>query len=346
MSVRSNSFLACLLVGSGMLGGALSSWLLNAEWPADAAEGRQAADVITAREFRLVDKAGITRAVLTTSPDGTAGLSLLDEQQRARAVFALWRDGKAYLTLKDRAGNSRAWVRLDQSGKAGVAVLDVKGKQRTELEAGLTEPTGLAIYLDDHREVSLGVFTPSGGSEKAMPALTIGSSEKAVIGHGGFLQGRAFGVFLFGSEDRESLSLTRGSRGEANLLMRDVSGRTRVSLACGENGAAALRFLDKESKPTVELQTHESGRYWDAGLRLSFDKVASVGMWTMENGWARLWCNAGEQGTEARVEATPTGKAQLILKNDKYKSWAGLSVDEHPCIGLYENTDKAVFKAP
>ncbi len=75
MSSRQFRWALAVLAISGLAGGALSNWLLPKGARAYAQEANTA-QVVTAREFRLVDEAGKVRAGLGFSDDGQPGLSI------------------------------------------------------------------------------------------------------------------------------------------------------------------------------------------------------------------------------------------------------------------------------
>ena len=73
---------------------------------AAAQSSRPVADVVTAREFVLVDENGTMRAALTTNKTGIVWFALLDDVG-ARVVLALDKDGPR-LTMSDENAKMRA----------------------------------------------------------------------------------------------------------------------------------------------------------------------------------------------------------------------------------------------
>lgn len=125
-------YLSGVLVLLGVLVGAVAFRGAGpAPAPAPAAQATkapaQAADVVTARELRLVDKDGNLRALLTIEVDnGTA------------------------LTFFDPDGTGRMWLSTSPDGEAMFSLADLQGRRRLEQEIRFTGAPSLKLVDSDH----------------------------------------------------------------------------------------------------------------------------------------------------------------------------------------------------
>jgi hypothetical protein len=80
-----------VLAASGLLGGALSTWLLpgQAAWAQDSV----VQEVVKARAFILTGQGGEARAKLATVEDGRVGLFILDAAGKRRAELSVLAQG-------------------------------------------------------------------------------------------------------------------------------------------------------------------------------------------------------------------------------------------------------------
>lgn len=84
--------------------------------------------VLTAQEFRLVDKDGKTRAALAVKADGSPGLLLYDGDGKVRAALRVRSDGSAALSLHDPDGSNRAALDTQSNGSASLTLTNKSGK--------------------------------------------------------------------------------------------------------------------------------------------------------------------------------------------------------------------------
>ena len=121
---------------TGLLGGGLSSLLVSGR-SAQAQEVEKVADLITAREFRLVDKDGKRRARLAVSADGALRLLLFDGNTTARAGLMVLPDGSPNLLLRDKDGTVRTGLAVSGTdGMAVFAMFEKGGKKCASLQCG------------------------------------------------------------------------------------------------------------------------------------------------------------------------------------------------------------------
>lgn len=121
-----NRLMLLFSVLAGAVGGAMTMYVL-AGAPVIAEEpAKSEAKAITAEEFRLVDKAGKTRAALTFSSDG-----------------------EPYLALLDGNDNQRVWLGI--SANTGFAVKDNK-ESKTRVLLALEDGTGQPSLLLRNRQ--------------------------------------------------------------------------------------------------------------------------------------------------------------------------------------------------
>jgi hypothetical protein len=114
---------------SGLLGGIAAASLVR-ELPATAQEPAvEVQDVVSAKEFRLVDQKGQIRALLSFSAEG-----------------------QPFLQMRDGSDTYRVWVGI--SAETGVAVRDVDGKTRLVLSVDQEGSPSLVVRDRKHRTKS------------------------------------------------------------------------------------------------------------------------------------------------------------------------------------------------
>ena len=115
-----------VLVVSGLVGGALGSWLMRRKAP--WARGVAVPGVVTATRFRLVDAEEKERAVLGITADGTTGLGLLDAAGKLRVALGITADDTLILRMADVAGKQRATLAVGADGSPGLVLYDAAEK--------------------------------------------------------------------------------------------------------------------------------------------------------------------------------------------------------------------------
>ncbi|GEM_PF-560103 len=83
--------------------------------------------VVTAQEFRLVDKTGAMRAALQTQEDGSPGLALYDKTGKMRITLHVQADGTSLLAFHDAMGKPRVELEQDSDGTGGLTLINGKG---------------------------------------------------------------------------------------------------------------------------------------------------------------------------------------------------------------------------
>ncbi len=89
--------------------------------------------VVTAREFRLVDQSGNSRATLQTNMYGMPQLMLWDQRQQPRAVLALQSDGSPQFDLVGTDGRAHLTMTILADGSPIVTLLDEGSQPRAML---------------------------------------------------------------------------------------------------------------------------------------------------------------------------------------------------------------------
>lgn len=102
MDNRQFKLLVGLVIVSGLVGGALSSRLL----PGRPAFAEEAGQVVTAREFRLVDEGGQVRAKLRVQKEGGPSLDFFDTEGRPHTALRLFGKDWPVLVFMDRASEA------------------------------------------------------------------------------------------------------------------------------------------------------------------------------------------------------------------------------------------------
>jgi hypothetical protein len=115
----------------------------------NAQKNPEAPKVLTAQEFRLVDKDGKPRAKIGVGETGGSSVTLMDGEGKVRAQLTVQSDGSAALVLQDKAEKPRAVLNAVSEGSAGLALFDKGNQSRAVLNAradsGSTLPSGDSV---------------------------------------------------------------------------------------------------------------------------------------------------------------------------------------------------------
>lgn len=136
-----------LAMTAGFAGGMVSDLLFDSQ-PAFAKKASGRPPVVSAREFRLVDDDGKTRARLHLIPKvGGSSLTLMDEEGRKRLELSLNAKGEPRLTFKDPEGRDIA-----EFGQLfGKTNLRLEGKDGTRVAVMGGPRPGVAIFNQNSR---------------------------------------------------------------------------------------------------------------------------------------------------------------------------------------------------
>jgi len=149
MTSRQFRVLMALTVVSGFLGGAASNLLLQGA-PARAQAGGAVQGMVRAKQFKVVDDQGRTRATLGLTTDSGCGLFLYDAAGKIRATLCLGADGGPGLWLYDAAGEGRTMLAVSPDGRrSGLTLWDAAGvlmTTTTHLDAWLSSARRAAQY--------------------------------------------------------------------------------------------------------------------------------------------------------------------------------------------------------
>ena len=253
------------------LGLGLGAWVLagTLEPKTAGAQGgtAQVPAVVEAREFRLVDAAGKTRAFLALSADGPA-LVLVDTAGTTRAFLDLTANGPR-LVLADAAGKPRLGLNIvegapllslsDENGKAraalsvtadgpGLGLRDENGKARVLLSVGKNGP-GLSLCdAAENTRAALGVIADG-------PILGLGDAagmERALL----VVNENGPGLRLLDENGKHRAGLVALKDGPG-LALADAAGKTRAALAVNADGPF-LALLDAAGEIRAELNTDKN----------------------------------------------------------------------------------------
>jgi uncharacterized protein YkwD len=111
-----------MMAGAATAGGLLGAWLNDAQ-PADAQSG-----FMVAREYRVVDQAGVLRGTFGIAPDGSLSFQAADRQGVPRAQFGVGSNGEPFVELTDSQDRTRAVLRVLPDGTPVVALFDAAGR--------------------------------------------------------------------------------------------------------------------------------------------------------------------------------------------------------------------------
>ena len=109
--------------------------------------------VVTAQEFRLVDKTGAMRASFQTRDDGSPGLALYDKSGKVRITLHVQADGTSLMAFRDGQGKSRVELEQDTDGIGGLTLTNGKGTGGAAL---VIAPDGnpVALFKDKNGKVT------------------------------------------------------------------------------------------------------------------------------------------------------------------------------------------------
>ena len=185
--------------------------------------------IVSAGEFRLVDKDGKLHGKWGCDEFGSAGLFLFgkDAQPRIDLVCA---DGASWLTFKDRDGNGRVELSSSADGEAGAFFMDKNGKKRG------------VLCLD----------------KDGNPALILADKNGKGMASVGFEDEQA-NLCLFG-RNAQMIALKVPKDGGPTLVVCDKTGKSRAALVFSGDGNPALTLSDKKGKPRIGIGLEADGQ--------------------------------------------------------------------------------------
>ncbi len=119
----------CLL--SSLLGGLAGGWMSSAR--SVTAEEPAVPASLTANEFRLVDRTGQVRALLSFTTDGEPSLSLKDRNDVTRVWVGI--GAETGTAIRDVDGKTRAVLSMDGNGFPSLVVRD-RNRQMSAFQPG------------------------------------------------------------------------------------------------------------------------------------------------------------------------------------------------------------------
>jgi hypothetical protein len=219
-------------------GGAFYQWVSGMAHPAWAAQG-DAAEVVRAKGFVLVDANGQERARLATTDDG-ASLVLIDRQARERLRMSVGPGQAVTVKTLDAAGRERAILGSDNGLQWGVKMPDAGGGGVT---LGLDERGAALSMRLAGTPAGLELGTLAGKREAAL-TLT-GEKPDQVVGWLG-LDADGIGIGMNGQGGKEALTLGTNSHG-SGIEVNWPGGARAVSLGVGADGAG-VSLVDQRAQ--------------------------------------------------------------------------------------------------
>jgi len=141
-----------LVVASSLVGGAGCGMILTAK-PALAEKELLHAKVVTAEEFRFLDKDGRLRAVISVLPDGIIGLIFYDKHGIRRALLGVLPNGRPILSLHGQEGNSGAILAVLPDELPVLSLYGSEGKSGATLGLLTDGSPELTFYDKDHNPI-------------------------------------------------------------------------------------------------------------------------------------------------------------------------------------------------
>ena len=126
MNEKSHTTPIVIALVAGLIGGALSSWILTRTLPLNV-------DAIRTQNLSLVDDQGNYRASLTLSSDGYPILAMRDEKDRIRIMLGAGAAGGPYISLKDTSGISQIALRVNPSVGPHLVVMETVGERQSKV---------------------------------------------------------------------------------------------------------------------------------------------------------------------------------------------------------------------
>ena len=247
--------LVVLTIVSGLVGGAVSNWLLMPKMAvADEKQPIMSGDkVITANAFHLVNEENRIRAKLEMA-DGNARLSLLNEKGQTR--LRLYGDGYTgmYLFSNER----RAGIALGMS-PGGSPIMGFYDKAGRLCMSFLSSSGSSSIHFHDE----------ANRARMSLMTLSDGSSS----------------IHFRDRGERDRIRLGTLSDGSPFISLLDESGGNRIQLLSSSDGSPSISLFDESGKPrtaigctgTKVIATGETRTRAESSILL-FDKNEKV-MW-------------------------------------------------------------------
>lgn len=126
MLSRENKLMLLFSMVGGALGGAMTMYMLSGTPVIAQESSKSGAQIVSAEEIRLVDKAGKNRAMLAFSSEGEPYLALLDKNEGQRVWLGL--SANPGLAIKDNK-ESKTRVLLTLDDEAGLPSLVLRSRQ-------------------------------------------------------------------------------------------------------------------------------------------------------------------------------------------------------------------------
>lgn len=109
---------------SGLLGGIVATCLVGGGLVTAQEPAGEIPAVVSAKEFRLIDQQGRTRALLSFNADGQPHLQMRDEFDTARVRVGISRE--TGMDVRDVNGKTRLVLSVDEEGLPSLVVRDRK----------------------------------------------------------------------------------------------------------------------------------------------------------------------------------------------------------------------------
>ncbi|MDE3041315.1 MAG: hypothetical protein KGJ82_12195 [Nitrospirota bacterium] len=130
MRVSSGSWAVPLIsLVAGFAGGLLAAWLVLGDPVVAEETGGQIPAVVSAKEFRLVDQRGKSRAIIGFSAEEEPYLAMLHRSE-ARVIW-LGLSEESGLSIHDVDGKTRLVLSLDTAGEPSLILRDRQHRTRT-----------------------------------------------------------------------------------------------------------------------------------------------------------------------------------------------------------------------
>ena len=245
MSRKKSGLVLLLALFTGLFGGVVSDLLFSVRIVSAEEEEKAASEipeVITAREFRLVDKEGKLKAALHLSKDGLPALLLYDKD-RVTVRLEIAEDGSTQLVFLDGKGVSRTKIALSPEGLPCLGLYNQEGNLSAELALS--------------------------GDNGGLPALRLRDKDgepKAIL----HLSKDGLPALLLYDKSKATVRLEAAEDGSTHLVFLDKDGNTRTKIALSPEGLPILGLYNQKGKLSAELAL--SGDSGDSPALILYDK--------------------------------------------------------------------------
>jgi hypothetical protein len=237
MNGKQYALIVVLAIVAGLIGGAVASWTFVGQ-PVFAQNQPQDKKVITAEQFRVVDKNGNKRAVLGVRSDGSTYLTLYEIKNKERISLGVMAKGYPILTFKDADEKYRIALAHEDGVGSNFLFADENSISRVLIDQGLNGNGGLYLNGKDSTLASLKI-------KKNVPELRLASQDG--VSHADFTIFNGMPLMRFFADKKQHIAFGLGDDSEPLLQFTDKYEKIRIGLGLIK-GEPIIGFNDSTQK--------------------------------------------------------------------------------------------------